>query len=105
MLSQDFVRLLLESKRENLPNGCEEFQYEHSVNKSIDRLKNISYETFFSNYLDANKPCIISLTDVECWQSSLEWVANKKPNFEYLKQNFGRYSSILYVLNFLFPFI
>lgn len=53
---------------------------------------NITYEEFFEKYLIANKPCIISQELTKNWKSVQNWVDSKsgKPNFNYLKENFGK---------------
>ncbi|GFV76077.1 2-oxoglutarate and iron-dependent oxygenase JMJD4 [Trichonephila clavipes] len=62
----------------------------YSTIKEIDRISNIPYECFFSNYLCANIPCIISSSVTLNWKSRLEWVAeNGLPNFAFLEQEFG----------------
>lgn len=55
---------------------------------------NITYEEFFEKYLIGNKPCIISQEMTKNWKSVQNWVDSKngKPNFNYLKENFGKNS-------------
>lgn len=60
--------------------------------QQIDQINsNVAYEVFFQNYLMVNKPCIISREMTTNWKSVQNWVDRKsgKPNFQYLKENFG----------------
>ncbi|XP_033228054.1 2-oxoglutarate and iron-dependent oxygenase JMJD4 isoform X2 [Belonocnema kinseyi] len=49
----------------------------------------ISYNDFFSNYLIANKPCIIQSNATKNWPCKKDWIQNGAPNFTLLKQLFG----------------
>jgi hypothetical protein len=59
----------------------------------IDRISsNVTYTEFFKSYLMENKPCIISQEMTENWKSVQNWVDSEsgKPNFQYLKERFGK---------------
>ncbi|GFS81434.1 2-oxoglutarate and iron-dependent oxygenase JMJD4 [Nephila pilipes] len=62
----------------------------YSAIDKIERISNVPYEYFFSNYLRANVPCIITSSVTKNWKSRLEWVSkNGQPNFVFLEQEFG----------------
>lgn len=46
------------------------------------------YPYCFNNFLSKNKPFILK-SCVNEWNSSLHWVQNKQPNFEYLSNHYG----------------
>lgn len=87
MITQNTVSLFFQEN--NIVNNEESHQKYSTSNKTIDYVKNITYETFFTNYLMLNKPCIIALKDTKLWKSTLEWAVDGKPNFEFLEQEFG----------------
>ncbi|GIY93508.1 2-oxoglutarate and iron-dependent oxygenase JMJD4 [Caerostris extrusa] len=58
--------------------------------EKVDHISNISYECFFTNYMKANKPCILSSSFTENWKSRSEWITSDgKPNFIFLEKEFG----------------
>lgn len=90
MLSAEIVTSTFEGWKNHTRDNHENIQYANIFpNKTLDYLRNISYEDFFTNYLSANKPCIIVLKDVEFWKSRKHWAANEKPNFVFLEKEFG----------------
>ena len=50
----------------------------------------ISYTSFFQNYLLPNLPCLLSAKVTENWLSRKDWVLDGAPNFEVLKEKFGK---------------
>ncbi|XP_055951203.1 2-oxoglutarate and iron-dependent oxygenase JMJD4-like isoform X2 [Argiope bruennichi] len=57
---------------------------------NINRISDVSYEYFFTKYMRANRPCIISSSVTMNWKSRLEWVSTDgQPDFEFLERNFG----------------
>ena len=89
MLSKSIVTLIFD-ERQNDCHGICDYKFSSS-NKTIDRLKNISYEKFFTDYLIKNVPCIISLEKVKTWQSNIDWKVDEKPNFDFLEEMFGNF--------------
>ncbi|GIY00346.1 2-oxoglutarate and iron-dependent oxygenase JMJD4 [Caerostris darwini] len=58
--------------------------------EKVAHISNISYECFFTNYMKANKPCILSSSFTENWKSRSEWITSDgKPNFIFLEKEFG----------------
>lgn len=92
MLSKGVVTLTFDERRKKQHDclGICEYKFSSS-SKTIDRLKNISYEKFFTDYLNKNVPCIISLENTETWQSNMDWIVDEKPNFDFLEQMFGNF--------------
>lgn len=90
MLSKGIVTLAFDEREKEHHDclGIREYKFSSS-NKMIDRLENISYEKFFTDYLNKNVPCIISLENIKTWQSSMDWIIDEKPNFDFLEQMFG----------------
>lgn len=50
-------------------------------------INEVTYWDFFENYLFVNKPCILRSVSNN-WVSSKYWVADNKPNFDYLLENY-----------------
>lgn len=70
----------------------------YDLNK-VDRIDNISYQCFFTDYLLNNKPCIIKHLETETWKSRHDWVTSDGlPNFDFLTKQFGLLLSF-YVLS------
>lgn len=59
---------------------------------NVPRINEITYNTFFENFLRPNKPCIVTGTFWENWLASKKWVRNGRPALDYLKNNYGEYS-------------
>lgn len=100
MLSENGVTFILENKRSE-DDGISDHQYSTS-NNEIEYLNQISYEHFFTDYLRKNKPCIIFLKDIKMWRSSLDWIADEKPNFDFLEEHFG---GIFFNINIMIYYI
>lgn len=90
MLSKGVVTLTFDERQKKQHDclGIREYKFSSS-SKTIDRLENISYETFFTDYLNKNVPCIISIENIKTWHSSMDWIVDGKPNFDFLEQMFG----------------
>lgn len=69
------------------------FKIDRNIN-IIDNKCNITYNDFYANYLFTNQPCLMkSLTND--WFCQRQWVELNRPNFYYLKQQFGKYFIVL----------
>ena len=51
----------------------------------------ITYQDFFTRYLQTNRPCIFGPWATETWKSRSEWIYDDKPNLSYLSDTFGEY--------------
>lgn len=61
-------------------------------NKEIPRVNFLTYQNFFKNFLYINQPCIITDIPYKEWFSHKNWIQNNKPNFKFLKENYGNCS-------------
>lgn len=89
MISQGTVISFFELREKYNQNIYETTSKSSAINKTVDYVNNVSYETFFTNFLTLNKTCILSIQDTGSWRSTLEWVTNGKPNFDFLEREFG----------------
>lgn len=53
-------------------------------------ISEVTYSIFFENFMLGNKPCVLTNIGND-WQSRREWIANGKPNFEFLTKMYGMY--------------
>lgn len=61
--------------------------------KRIDPLR-VTFAQFFSEFLLLGQPCVISSDLSDSWQCRRDWVANKRINTEFLRDNFGTHTVI-----------
>lgn len=64
--------------------------HEKIAYEMVDRVPaDISLEEFQEHYLVLNKPCIFSNVATAQWQCRRQWIANGRPNFAFLRAEFG----------------
>lgn len=50
----------------------------------------MTYDEFFRECLLKNRPCVFQPGLTEKWESTVNWVSNGAPNFQYMRQRYGK---------------
>lgn len=80
-------------QNEQLCGLPKEIQYDL---KTVDRVSDISYHCFFTDYLMTNKPCVITHLETETWKSRHDWITTEGlPNFSFLSKQFGSFLNVV----------
>ncbi|XP_073986608.1 jumonji domain containing 4 [Rhodnius prolixus] len=68
--------------------SCSVLYKENKIFVEDMKKSELNYSEFYTNYLMANKPCLIKSITAD-WYSQVKWVCGNKPNFIYLKRKYG----------------
>ena len=70
--------------------------------KTVNRVSEISYQCFFTDYLMTNKPCVITHLETETWKSRHDWVTTEGlPDFSFLSKQFGSFPYLVVLFSWL----
>lgn len=77
----------LTSCETQIDNGC------NNEVTSFPRISNsISYEEFFRQFLEKNRPCVLSSSFTEGWPARTDWVTpSSTPDVSYFQEHFGEF--------------
>ena len=82
-------------KLQNVEKRVYLFVYKDYLWMEISRISELlSYNEFVENYLSKNCPCLFDENFTRNWRSRKEWITQGKPNFDFLKEAFGRIAYI-----------